>query len=331
MNTTESFKSPAVVCAGILVADLFVPPMPSLPAAGQLHATDDFLLDTGGCAANTATGLAKLGVPARVVGNVGNDLFGDFIARNLREKGVDTSGIARVAGLGTSKTVVLTVIGEDRRFIHTFGANAAFRVEAIDPSLLAGARALYVGGYLVMPEVTQERLADLFRSAREEGLITFLDVVVPAGDRTISMERLVKVLPHVDYFLPNEEEAQALTGETDPKRQAARFLKAGCGTAVITRGGEGTLLMNRSETLSASVYPVEFVDGAGSGDAFAAGFIAGVLEGWEMAEVLRFASAIGASACTRLGCTTGLFTREEAAAFMSAHALPVWREAGEQR
>jgi sugar/nucleoside kinase (ribokinase family) len=314
-----------IVCAGILVADLFVPPLPCLPAAGQLFATGDFLLDTGGGAANTATGLARLGLPVRVAGKVGNDLFGDFIARELEAKGVDTAGITRVANFGTSKTVVLTVNGEDRRFLHTFGANADFRVSDVEPGLLRGARALYVGGYLVMPEVTQEDLADLFRTAQEEGLRTFLDVVAPHGDRSLSMSRLTRVLPHVDYFLPNDEEARALTGETDPLRQAERFLQAGCGTAVITQGAGGTLLLSASEQLAAAVYPIDVVDSAGSGDAFAAGFIAGILEGWEMTRVLRFASAIGASACTRLGCTTGVFTREQAEAFVASHSLEVSR------
>jgi sugar/nucleoside kinase (ribokinase family) len=317
------YGAPTVVCAGILVADLFVPPLPALPAAGQLFATDDFLLDTGGCAANTATSLATLGVPARVAGKVGDDLFGEFIARELQAKGVDTAGIARASGHGTSKTVVLTVAGEDRRFLHTVGANADFRVSDIEPGLLRGARALYVGGYLVMPRVVQEELADLFRTAQEEGLRTFLDVVVPHGDPSVSMEQLTRLLPYVDYFLPNDEEARALTGETEPLRQAERFLRSGCGTAVVTQGAEGTLLLSATERLTAPAYPIDFVDGAGSGDAFAAGFIAGVLEGWELPRVLRFASAVGASACTRLGCTTGVFTRDAAEAFVASHPLEV--------
>jgi sugar/nucleoside kinase (ribokinase family) len=315
--------APTVLCAGILVADLFVPPLPGLPAAGQLFTTEDFLLDTGGCAANTATGLARLGVPVRVAGKVGDDLFGEFIERELQAKGVDTAGITRASGHGTSKTVVLTVSGEDRRFLHTVGANADFRTSDVAPGLIRGARALYVGGYLVMPEVGQEDLAGLFRSAQEEGLRTFLDVVAPYGDRSLSMERLTRVLPYVDYFLPNDEEARALTGETEPIRQAERFLRSGCGTAVVTRGAEGTLLLSATERLEAPVYEIDFVDGAGSGDAFAAAFIAGVLEGWEMPRVLRFASAVGASACTRLGCTTGVFTRAEADAFVDAHPLEV--------
>src|SRR5437016_5058656 len=109
--------------------------MPALPKAGELRATDDFLIDSGGCAANTATCLAKLGVTTVVTGKVGSDLFGEFIARDLSRKGVDTRGLQRSAAQGTSKTVVLTVTGEDRRFVHTFGANAEFRVEDIEPAL----------------------------------------------------------------------------------------------------------------------------------------------------------------------------------------------------
>jgi sugar/nucleoside kinase (ribokinase family) len=71
---------------------------------------------------------------------------------------------------------------------------------------------------------------------------------------------------------------------------------------------------------------VDYVDGSGSGDAFAAGFLLGLSEGWPAEETLRFASAVGASACQRLGCTTGVFTRGEAGAFLQRHPLDI-REA----
>ena len=107
------------VCAGILVADIFVQPLERLPAAGELIATDDFVIDTGGCAANTATSLVRLGVSAAVIGMVGKDNFGDFIRDDLQRKGVHTAGIVQSDDTGTSKTVILPVIGEDRRLsIH---------------------------------------------------------------------------------------------------------------------------------------------------------------------------------------------------------------------
>jgi sugar/nucleoside kinase (ribokinase family) len=310
-----------VLCTGILVADIFVPPLPALPTAGELRATEDFLLDTGGCAANVATGLSRLGVRAAVTGRVGSDVFGDFIANDLRAKGVDTAGIHHSARLGTSKTVILPVMGEDRRFIHTFGANAEFSEADITLDALPPNGVLYLGGFLIMPALKSDAVAELFREAQQRGITTVLDVVVPVGDASDSMRQLTDILPFTDYFLPNDEEAHALTGETVSYQQALRFQEAGCETVLITQGKNGTLLLSETMYTEMDAYPIEFVDGSGSGDAFAAGFLTGLVEGWEMERTLQFASAIGASACTKLGCTTGVFTRAEAEAFMQQHTL----------
>jgi sugar/nucleoside kinase (ribokinase family) len=313
---------PDVLCGGILVADVFVPPMTHLPAAGELVATDDFLIDTGGCAANVATCLAKLDVSAGVAGKVGNDLFGDFILRDLAKKGVDEAGISRSSKHGTSKTVILPVSGEDRRYVHTFGANIDFHADDFDRAAIAKSKIFYIGGFLILPELTQAGLLDAFKLAKENGAKTVLDVVVPAGEQ-VTLDALAEVLPWVDCFLPNDEEAAHLTGEPDPHRQAQRFLDAGCNTVVITMGSHGALLMNAQHAIEAGTFKVEVVDASGSGDAFAGGFIVGLLESWPMERALRFASAMGASACTALGCNAGLFTRPQAEAFLQSHELPM--------
>lgn len=319
MTSDPSF----VLCAGILVADLFVPPFVALPEAGQLVATEDFLMDSGGCAANTSTTLARLGIQARVAGKVGDDSYGAFITQDLARKGVETSGISTSQRFGTSKTVILPVIGEDRRFIHTFGANADFGADDIDWEALAEASVFYVGGYMILPDLAQDDLAALFQLARSHGVRTALDVVVPAGNASASLRDLERVLPFVDVFLPNDEEAQHLTGEEEPRRQAEAFLCAGCATVVITRGGRGSLLMDQAQVIEAPAFDVTLVDSSGAGDAFAGGFIAGMMLGLDQAETLRFASAIGASCCMRLGCTTGIFTREQAEAFSRERPLPL--------
>jgi len=314
-----------VLCSGILVADIFVPPMAALPKAGELRATDDFLLDTGGCAANVATGLARLGVGCAANGRVGSDVFSEFIVADLNAKRVNTSGILKSASLGTSKTVILPVIGEDRRFIHTFGANAEFTSADIALDTIPRGGLLYLGGFLIMPSLDSESVAERFRLARTRGITTILDVVVPVGSGEASMQQLEEILPYTDYFLPNDEEAHTLTGEADPLEQATRFLDAGCGTALITQGKAGTLLLSESQHYEAGVFPIDFVDGSGSGDAFAAGFITGLTEQWDMTRTLLFASAIGASACTMLGCTTGVFTRSQADWFLKHNHLEVKR------
>lgn len=306
-----------VVCAGVLVADLFIPPLARLPAAGELMATQDFLADSGGCAANTATALVKLGVKVTVAGQVGNDLFGDFILNDLQHKGVDTAGISRSSHHGTSKTVILPVTGEDRRYLHTFGANADFAADDIAPNLIQQAQVFCVGGYLILPSLRADALSALFQQARSSGARTVLDVVVPAGEQSAARSALAEVLPHVDFFLPNDDEAERLTGETDPHRQAQQLLQLGCGNVVITLGEHGALLMNHDEAIEIPAFPMTIVDPSGAGDAFAAGLIMGLLEGWDLTRTLRFASVIGASACTALGCNAGLFTRPQAEAFLA--------------
>jgi sugar/nucleoside kinase (ribokinase family) len=313
-----------VLCAGILVADLFVPPLLRLPREGELMKVDAMLLDTGGCAANTATDLARLGARAGVAGRVGADSFGGFIRADLGRKGLaDLSGIRVSSGRPTSQTVILPVTGQDRRYIHCLGANADFSLDDVDMDAVRAARVLYVGGYLLLPGLSAEGLAGLFREARRHGVRTVLDVAGVDPDH--GMAPLLPVLPHTDAFLPNEDEAALLTREEDPRRQSAVLLDAGAGTVIITRGGEGVIARTREALRSAGAFPVDVVDGSGSGDAFDAGFILGMLEGWDLERSVTFASAVGASCCTRLGCTAGVFDREQAERFIAERSLAFTR------
>jgi sugar/nucleoside kinase (ribokinase family) len=325
MKLTDRSLNARVLCSGVLVADLFAPPLDRLPEEGELLATEDFLLQTGGCAANMATCLARLGAKPHIAGRVGEDFFGDFIAKDLAAVGVETSGVRRSSTAGTSKTIVLPVKGEDRRFIHTFGANAEFRVSDIPAAAAEGCEVYYVGGYLVMPSFDQGELAELFRRGRAAGKKTLLDVVVPAGTTPEAISRLSEVLPHTDVFLPNDEEAYLLTGETQPARMAKKLLGHGCGAVVITQGARGTLYMSASETISSGIYSVDYVDGSGSGDAFDAGFTIGLIEGFPVEDTLKLASAMGASVCRMLGCTTGAFDRAQAEEFVAANELALSR------
>jgi sugar/nucleoside kinase (ribokinase family) len=316
-------QPPSVVCAGILVADLFVPPLERLPAGGDLVVTEDFLVQPGGCAANTAISLTKLGVSVSVIGKVGKDLFGDAVERDLQNNGVRTDAIRRSSTHGTSKTVILPVIGEDRRYIHTIGANADFTAEDIFVPLAMQAQVFALGGYCVLPRLKPQRIATLLNNMRDNGVRTLLDVVVPASTNHPTLDDLRLILPFIDVFIPNIEEATILTGETDPEKQAELFLHAGCKIAIITRGEDGALLMSAHETLEVPAFPVKVVDVSGAGDAFVAGFIVGLLEQWSLADSLRFAGVIGASACTYLGCTGGVFTRAEAEMYLQSHQLPI--------
>jgi sugar/nucleoside kinase (ribokinase family) len=310
-----------VACFGILVADVFVPPLDELPAAGQLVSTDDFLIATGGCAANVALALRRLGVPVAVGGRVGDDVFGELVRRDLSAQGVDTRGVLTTPGIGTSKTVVVPVVGEDRRFLHTFGANAALAADDILAAPFATAEVIYVGGYLILPSLREDELAQRLGEARARGATVILDVVAPSGTRP-SLAAVSGLLPHVDYFVPNHDEARAITGEDDPRRQAELFGERGARTVMVKLGERGLYVRSGAGSFALDAPPVEIVEPSGAGDAFAAGLAAGILEHWPLERTAGFASVLGASACTALGCGAGVFTREQAEAFASQHPLP---------
>ena len=131
------------------------------------------------------------------------------------------------------------------------------------------------------------------------------------------------LLPHVDYFVPNHDEARAITGEDEPRRQAELFAGAGARTVMVKLGERGLYVRSGAGSFALDAPPVEIVEPSGAGDAFAAGLAFGILEHWPLERTAGFASVLGASACTALGCGAGVFTREQAEAFVSQHPLPV--------
>jgi sugar/nucleoside kinase (ribokinase family) len=306
---------------GILVADHLCSPIARVPREGELILADSLPLRAGGCAVNAAIDLAKVGVRVGVIGCVGEDAFGGFLIDELSSHGVQTSGIRRQREYETSGSLIINIDGQDRRYIHAVGASACFRAEDIPLDLVRKAKVLYVGGYLLMPGLLNGALTPIFRAAREAGVVTALDVVVPgAGDHWPHFEGL---LAETDLFLPNSDEAALITGLTDPLAQAERFHAAGAKTVVITCGERGTVLVNDRMKLRAGIFPMNYVGGTGSGDAFDAGYIAGLLRGGDERNCLAWGSALGASCVRAVGATEGVFTQAEAEDFLRRNTLAV--------
>ena len=176
-----------VLCAGIIVADHVSSPIPH-PAARRRtgaetnkHAADDRRLCGQRRRRSGETWSANGGDRGASV----SDVFGRVVADMLREHNVDVSLVHVTPGFDTSQTLIVNVAGEDRRFIHTFGANGQFRAADILPLERAmSCRILYLGGYLLMENVKANELAAVFAAARMAGAKTVLDVVTPgpSGD-----------------------------------------------------------------------------------------------------------------------------------------------------
>jgi sugar/nucleoside kinase (ribokinase family) len=311
---------PEILSCGIVVADHLCTPISHVPAAGELVKADGMLLTIGGCAANAAVDLAKMGVRAAVVGRVGDDVFGRVVSDMLRQADIDTSYLQTTPGIDTSQTLIVNVQGQDRRFIHTFGANARFTASDVPRERLAKSKILYVGGYGAMPGLKRDELAEVFAHARTLGVKTVLDVVVSSRGNLHEFENL---LAQTDVFLPNHDESELITGETDPLRQAETFRRLGAKTVVITMGGGGSIWVGERERLKAGVFPIEYVDGSGGGDAFDAGIMIGLLHDAPPEDCLRLGSALGASCVRAIGTTPGVFTKPECDEFLKTHRLPI--------
>jgi sugar/nucleoside kinase (ribokinase family) len=316
-------QHPDVLCAGIVVADHVCTPITHVPTAGELVMADSMLLTIGGCAANAAVDLAKMGVRSAVVGRVGTDVFGRIVVEMLREAQVDVSLVRASATADTSQTLIVNVAGQDRRFIHTFGANGEFSAADIPLEEVASCKVLYLGGYLLMPRLEQAELVPVFAAARARGVKTVLDVAIPHPGTYLS--KLDQLLPYVDVFLPNSHEGELITGVKEPLEQAEIFHKLGAGTTVITMGEGGAVLVREGLRLRAGVFDVPYVDGSGGGDAFDAGYIYGLLNDMGPEDCLRVASALGASCVRAIGTTPGVFTRAECEAFLRGHELRIDR------
>ena len=304
-----------VVCVGIMVADVVAKPVDVWPERGKLALVGRMELHTGGCAANTAVGLARIGIETGVIGRVGRDGFGDFIVRKLKREGVDTSGVVKDREALTSSTMVMVHGDGERSFLHYLGANAKLTAGDVKWDLVSGAEILHVAGAFLMPALDGEPTARLLQEARARGITTALDTGWDSMGNWMSV--LAPVLPYVDIFLPSIEEARMLTGEEEPERIARDLVERGVGVVGLKMGERGCYLHTRAEAMAISAYKIDPVDATGAGDAFVAGFLTGVLRGWDLERTGHFANAVGALCTQAIGTTAGIKSLAETERFMA--------------
>lgn len=181
---------------------------------GRLLEAGPVSFATGGPVSNTGLALHKLGVPTRLMGKVGDDIFGGAVRQYIA--GIDpdlVSGMRVSASADTSYTIIISPPGMDRIFLHHPGANDAFFADDLDYELIARSRLFHFGYPPLMRSMYEDggdELQAIFRRAKETGTTTSLDMALPdptsASGRAPWPQILAKCLPHVDIFLPSIEE-----------------------------------------------------------------------------------------------------------------------------
>jgi sugar/nucleoside kinase (ribokinase family) len=315
--TIATLSTPRVLCVGDMAADIFSSPLARLPNPGELVLTERIAFFPGGNALNTAVALQRLGEPTAFVGSIGDDAFGDLLLSELRKTGLDLRGVRREPGWATPTTLIVRAEGEDRRFVHALGAGDRFTGTDIGLELIPANGVVLAAGYLKLNSWNDGALEQLFRTARALGSIVVLNVCIPV-EGNVDPGRCLRLLPCVDVFVPNEDEARVLTGESDLDIQARKLREAGAGTVIITRGAQGLHAADAKARIVLGAYQVPLIDPSGCGDCFTAGLIAGLLRHWDLARTLQFASAVGALGATALGCTSGVPSFDEVNHFIAS-------------
>ena len=302
------------MCLGILVADVVAKPIEEMPGKGRLQLVDTMELHTGGCASNTGYALSRLGISTGVMGKVGTDGFGDFFVRYMEDAGLDTRGIRRTSSVNTSATMVMVSADGERTFFHYLGANAELCHDDLDFDIIKEAKILHIAGAFLMPSFDGEPTARVLQQAREWGITTSLDTAWDSKDNWMNV--LEPCLQHLDIFMPSIEEARMITGKEEPSDVAELLLSYGIGTVALKMGEQGSYIRTNDWELSVPIYKVDAIDATGAGDAFAAGFLAGVSKGWDHKKAARLANAVGACCTTAMGATAGVKDWQETLEFM---------------
>ncbi len=308
-----------VLCIGSVTADVLVSPADSIPKPGTLRFVDSITTHVGGCAANAAIDLAKLGVPVALSCMVGDDPFGGFITKTAADYGVDIHGVVQKAGLATTVSVVCIGSDGERSFMYYPGSTSAFTKEDISIETLDACDIVFVAGAMLLTAFDGKPCAALCAEAKVKGKITLLDTAWDSED--IWLPKVIDVLPYLDWFMPSVEEAARCTGETDPLKMADAFFAMGAKNVVIKLGKDGALICPSGET--PAVLPtytcIKPKDTTGAGDAFCAGFIAGLAQGFEPMKSGLFANAVGTHCVMDVGASAGVRSIEETLLFMNTH------------
>ncbi|NPA91632.1 MAG: carbohydrate kinase family protein [Chloroflexi bacterium] len=307
-----------VLVVGELNVDLILSQLNAFPAPGKEVLAQDMDVVLGSSSAICAAGLAKLGAQVGFVGRVGNDAYGRFVLRALERLGVDTTTVRVDPDVRTGATVSLVYRG-DRALVTYLGSIATLRAEDVPVDCMSNYRHLHVSSYYLQKNL-QEGLPLLYRQARALGLTTSLDVGYDP-EESWQRDRVLALLHHVNFFLPNEGEACALADTGDVEEAAAFLARHVQDWVIVKRGAEGALAHARDgRRVHVPAFPVTVVDTTGAGDSFNAGFIyAYALQRMPIEDALRFAAVCGALSTTGIGGTAAQPSLEQVWEFLRQH------------
>ena len=285
----------------------------ALPKPGETVMGDGFATLPGGKGANQAVAAARLGADVRMIGRVGDDVFGPMLLENLQANWVDVSDVMTTPGMSSGIAVILLDDERENYIVGIYGANMAcdeIQVEAASRAL-DGADAL-----LLQMEIPLAVSLEAAHIARRMGVRVIYDPAPPSEIPFSSYEAF-------DIIAPNQSEAEVLTGVTvdgiDSAHEAAQVLRSrGAGTAIVKLGEQGVVYVADDCVGHVPAFEVDAVDTVAAGDGFAGALAVALAEGEPIERALRFASAAGALVVTKRGAQDAMPHRAEVERLMDS-------------
>jgi fructokinase len=327
-----------IVCMGELLID-FVPVTNGLPLSEVAH----FQRAAGGAPGNVAAAIARLGGAARMIGKVGQDAFGDFLIRTLREADVDVAhSLLQTAEAKTGLAFVsLRANGErDFMFYRSPGADMLIRPDEIQETWLSDAAIFHFGSLSLVDAPCRAATDTAILQAKQMGAILSFDpnVRLPLWPSETEVRSAIISRLHVaDLVKVSAEEVEFLTGKTDVAAGARQMLELGPQAMIVTLGANGCTFYTKQSSIHVPGIPVEAVDTTGAGDGFVGGLLYQLvkfrigssdafqqqLQDLEVFKpMLHFANGVGAVVTTKRGAIPAMPTLHDAEQFLSSRRQP---------
>ena len=290
-----------ITSIGDINLDIITSKLKGMPDRDSQVILDDMSISSGGCAANFARAIGRLGLNTRFIGRLGNDIPGEFVKKSLAE--IDNIDLKTVTATGkkTGVTLALTFDDDTRSFVTYPGSNREFSIEDIDFDLIGG-RYLHIASFFL--QGLRENTTKILDYAHDKGMVTSFDTGWdPAGWSEKDTKLVRKVLKDVDIFFPNLREAAAITNcsDTDKDEACDKLLDLGPGIIALKMGSSGSYIATQGERILIEPFDVNTVDTTGAGDVFNAAFVFGRFNSWDLKKTGKFANAAAALSTTGHG------------------------------
>ena len=293
-----------ITILGIFVADISFSG-DKIPVSGETILGDDYNIGPGGKGCNQAIAISRLGGKVNFISKLGKDEYGELALNKLRKDNIDTSNIVisekhktGVAGIHIDRNTGKNAITVIR------GAPSSLKIKEINIDKIKKSKV-----FLTQLEIPLDVTLHCLKVAKDNGLTNILN---PAPACELKKE----FFELVDYFTPNETEAEFYTGvkinnEFDAKKSANKLLKMGIKNAIITLGEKGVFFSNGKEEIYIKAIQAKAIDTTGAGDAFNGGFSLALVKGKKIKECLEFANKVAGLSTTKLGAGDSMPILEE--------------------